>query len=76
MALPTYAAEDPGSWQHLFDTACAADLAGVDRVVMSDHVVYGENLEAYARPELGGSGSARGALRAARPNSPTSWARS
>jgi probable F420-dependent oxidoreductase len=59
MALPAYAAEDPGTWQHLFDTACAADLAGVDRVVMSDHVVYGENLEAYARPELGGIAGGR-----------------
>jgi probable F420-dependent oxidoreductase len=55
MALLTFAAEDPGSWQHVLDRAKAADKAGVDRLVVSDHVVYGENLEAYARPELGGT---------------------
>jgi probable F420-dependent oxidoreductase len=55
MSLPTFAAEDPGGWQHLFDRARAADRAGLDRVVVSDHVVFGENLEAYGRPELGGS---------------------
>lgn len=55
MALLTFAAEDPGSWQHILDRAKAADAAGVDRLVVSDHVVYGENLEAYGRPELGGA---------------------
>ena len=52
--LPTYAAEDPGSWDRVFDIARAADLAGVDRLVVSDHVVFGEHLEAYANPETGG----------------------
>ena len=52
--LPTFAAEDPGSWQHVLDAAVAADEAGIDRVVMSDHVVFGENLEAYADPSIGG----------------------
>jgi probable F420-dependent oxidoreductase len=52
--LPTFAAEDPGSWDHVFDIARAADLAGIDRLVVSDHVVFGENLEAYGRPETGG----------------------
>ena len=55
MALLTFAAEDPGSWQHVLNRAVAADKAGVDRLVCSDHVVYGENLEAYSRPELGGT---------------------
>jgi probable F420-dependent oxidoreductase len=50
----TYAPEDPGTWQPVLDTARAADAAGVDRVVVSDHVVLGENLEAYGRPETGG----------------------
>jgi probable F420-dependent oxidoreductase len=39
----------------VIDQARAADAAGVDQLVVSDHVVFGENLEAYARPELGGS---------------------
>jgi probable F420-dependent oxidoreductase len=54
VSLPTFAAEDPGDWQRVFDLARAADAAGIDRVVVSDHVVFGENLDAYARPEIGG----------------------
>ena len=52
--LRTYAAEDPGTWQPVFDLARAADAAGIDRVLVSDHVVLGENMEAYGRPESGG----------------------
>ena len=52
--LRTYAPEDPGTWQPVLDTARAADAAGVDRVLVSDHVVFGENMEAYGRPETGG----------------------
>src|ERR1700681_4430408 len=52
--LPSFSATDPGGWQHLLDRARAADQAGVDRVLVSDHVVFGEHLEAYARPEVGG----------------------
>src|SRR6266568_2251377 len=52
--LRTYAAKDPGTWQPVLDTARAADAAGVDRVLVSDHVVFGEHLEAYGRPETGG----------------------
>jgi probable F420-dependent oxidoreductase len=54
IALRTYAAEDPGTWQPVLDAARAADAAGIDRVLVSDHVVFGEHLEAYARPESGG----------------------
>jgi probable F420-dependent oxidoreductase len=57
--LQSYAAEDPGSWQALFDRARAADDAGVDRLFVSDHVVFGEHLEAYGRPELGGDEGGR-----------------
>lgn len=51
-----FAAADPGpgGWRPLLDQACAADVAGVDRLVVSDHVVLGENLEAYGDPKLGG----------------------
>jgi probable F420-dependent oxidoreductase len=44
----------PGGWQATLDQARAADAAGVDRLFVSDHVVFGENLEAYGRPEVGG----------------------
>jgi probable F420-dependent oxidoreductase len=52
--LPTYSAEAPASWDRVFEIARAADLAGVDRLVVSDHIVFGENLDAYANPETGG----------------------
>jgi len=57
--LRSYAAEDPGGWRPLFDRARAADDAGVDRLFVSDHVVFGENLDAYAHPELGGQQGGR-----------------
>ena len=53
--LGNFMAENPDhNWQHLFALARAADNAGIDRVTASDHVVFGEQLEDYARPELGG----------------------
>ena len=58
MILRSFAAEDPGNWSHLFTTAKAADVAGVDRVVVSDHVVFGERLEEYGKPEKGGAAGA------------------
>jgi probable F420-dependent oxidoreductase len=54
VSLPTFAAEEAVDWSRVFDLARAADEVGVDRVVVSDHVVFGENLEAYGRPETGG----------------------
>ena len=30
------------------------DEAGIDKLVVSDHVVFGERLEEYGRPEVGG----------------------
>jgi probable F420-dependent oxidoreductase len=52
--LTTYAAEDPGDWTPLLQQAEVLDEAGVDRLVLSDHVVFGERLEEYGRPEIGG----------------------
>ncbi len=51
-----FSAEDrgPGGWTPMLDQARACDAAGVDRVVVSDHVVYGEALEAYGDPKVGG----------------------
>jgi probable F420-dependent oxidoreductase len=52
--LVNFAAKDPGGWQHMFDRALAADAAGIGRVTVSDHVVFGERLEEYGKPEVGG----------------------
>jgi len=52
--LRTFSPEAPESWDPVLELARAADSAGIDRVVISDHVVFGENLDAYSRPETGG----------------------
>ena len=54
---PNFAAKDPGvgGWRHLFEQARGADAAGIDRLVVSDHVVLGENLEVYGDPKAGGT---------------------
>lgn len=59
LMLRTYSAEDPGTWQPVLDRARAADEAGVDRVLVSDHVVFGEHMDAYGRPESGGVAGGR-----------------
>ncbi|HEY3258784.1 MAG TPA: TIGR03619 family F420-dependent LLM class oxidoreductase [Pseudonocardiaceae bacterium] len=52
--LKSYSATDPGGWRHVIGQAEALDRAGVDRLAVPDHVVFGENLDAYGRPEIGG----------------------
>jgi probable F420-dependent oxidoreductase len=52
--LPCFTAEAPPSWDFVLDRARLFDTAGVDRLSVSDHVVFGERLEEYARPEIGG----------------------
>ena len=54
MVLRSFAAQDPGDWTHVISQAETFDRAGVDRLAVSDHVVFGENLDAYGRPEIGG----------------------
>jgi probable F420-dependent oxidoreductase len=58
-ALVSYAADAPASWDSMLETARLYDRAGIDRLVVSDHVVFGEQLDAYARPELGGARGGR-----------------
>ena len=52
--------DDPAfDWASTLETARAMDAAGVDRVVVSDHLVFGENLDAYADPAIGGTAGGR-----------------
>ncbi len=57
--LITFSTQDPGSWTHLIELAKEADRAGLDRLVLADHVVFGENLEAYSDPRAGGTAGGR-----------------
>ena len=54
MVLTSFSSEEAPNWAPLFDLARIADEAGVDRLVVPDHVVFGEHLEEYGRPEVGG----------------------
>jgi probable F420-dependent oxidoreductase len=51
-----FAAKDPGvgGWRSLLDQARGADAAGIDRLVVSDHVILGEDLGVYGDPKMGG----------------------
>lgn len=54
ISLRNFSAEPPTSWEPLLQLATAADRAGVDRLVVVDHVAFGESLDDYGRPETGG----------------------
>lgn len=54
LQLFNFAPHDPGSWDALIATAVVADRVGFDRLVVVDHVAFGESLEDYGRPEVGG----------------------
>ena len=45
--LPNFGAY-PGDWRGLIDLAREAEDAGIDRVVIPDHVVIGRNTHEYA----------------------------
>lgn len=52
--------DDPGqTWGPTLALGQAMDAAGVDRVVVSDHIAFGENLDAYRDPALGGTAGGR-----------------
>ena len=53
--------------ERLARLAANADAAGVSRVVVSDHVVFGNALDAYADPKLGGIEGGR------QPTGPDGW---
>lgn len=52
--LTNFSNEDLGDWSALVDLARAADANGIDKVAVSDHVVMGEHLDEYGKPETGG----------------------
>lgn len=59
LQLRTFSAQDPGSWQQLLDLAVAADRAGIGKLVASDHVAFGDSLDDYGNPRLGGTEGGR-----------------
>ena len=57
--LPSFSPVAPPSWLRILDRARIAEKSGIDRIVVSEHVVFGEHLEAYGRPEIGGQRGGR-----------------
>ncbi len=57
--LRTFAPEPATDWSDVVDFAQRADRAGFDRLAVSDHVAFGEDLEAYGDPATGGTRAAR-----------------
>jgi len=53
--LRSFSAETPDGWQPVLEHAVTADRAGIDRLVVSDHIAFGENLDAYGDPKRGGT---------------------
>ena len=53
--LCNFSGDERPDWSEMLAFARGADAAGVDRLQVSDHVVYGEALEEYSRPEIGGT---------------------
>jgi probable F420-dependent oxidoreductase len=58
-ALVSYSADAPSGWTTMLETARLYDRVGVDRLVISDHVVFGEQLDAYGNPATGGTRGGR-----------------
>jgi probable F420-dependent oxidoreductase len=59
LLLRTYSDDASQDWNALLETARVMDAAGVDRVMVSDHLVFGENLDAYGDPAIGGTKGGR-----------------
>jgi probable F420-dependent oxidoreductase len=47
LGIPTFGTPPPGGWRDLLALARAADEAGVDRLVLPDHVVLGAHVDRY-----------------------------
>ena len=57
--LRTYSDDAGEDWNAALEMARVMDAVGVDRVVVSDHLVFGEDLDAYANPAIGGTTGGR-----------------
>ncbi|MBW0018151.1 MAG: TIGR03619 family F420-dependent LLM class oxidoreductase [Mycobacterium sp.] len=59
MGIPSFSAEAPVSWDHLTDWTQLLEHSGFDRVLVSEHIAFGLNMEAYANPKTGGTEGGR-----------------
>lgn len=59
MGIPSFSAAAPPDWEHLTDWAQLLEGAGFDRLLVSEHVAFGMNMDAYADPRTGGTAGGR-----------------
>ena len=59
MGIPSFSAEALPNWDHLTESAQLLERCGFDRVLVSEHVAFGMNMDAYANPETGGTAGGR-----------------
>jgi probable F420-dependent oxidoreductase len=59
MGIPSFAAEEPAGWEHLTDWARLLERCGFDRLLVSEHIAFGMNMDAYADPKAGGTKGGR-----------------
>ncbi len=52
-------ADAPVGWEPMIELARIADRVGLDRLALSDHVVFGEELDDYGDPAKGGTAGGR-----------------
>lgn len=57
--LTTFTDGPDHDWPRTLELARAMDASGADRLVVSDHVVFGENFDAYGDPSVGGTKGGR-----------------
>lgn len=59
LQLISFSAADEPDWTTLIEQAVGADEAGVDRLIVSDHIAFGTAMDAYGDPKLGGTEGGR-----------------
>ncbi|WP_156736876.1 MULTISPECIES: LLM class flavin-dependent oxidoreductase, partial [unclassified Mycobacterium] len=55
MGIPSFSSAAPSDWEHLTEWAQLLEGAGFDRLLVSEHVAFGMNMDAYANPQTGGT---------------------
>lgn len=59
MSIPSFSAEARTDWAHLTQWAQLLERCGFDRLLVSEHIAFGMNMDAYADPRLGGTTGGR-----------------
>ena len=59
MGIPSFSAQPRANWDHLTEWAQLLESCGVDRVLVSEHIAFGMNMDAYADPTAGGQEGGR-----------------